>query len=545
MKKDNSFYDESAEGDWRREASEPSGKDVGEPFRSPARRDLARLIHCPAFRRLQRKTQLFPNDKSDFFRTRLTHSMEVAQIAKSITLKLNDQIRRERRSKPASYVGARQSQRSVIDTDLVEFAALAHDIGHPPFGHVGEMALDECMKGSGGFEGNAQSLRILARLQKKRVIGQNYHAKGVNYEEFHDGNDLRAGLNLTARSLASILKYDKAIPIKRDAIDPVAKGYYKSEEDLVNKIKTSVMIGYDKKLISGGLKTIEMQIMDLADDIAYSTYDLEDAMEAGFASPLNMLSEVGTNFKLREVIGKKMFKFRKGFDYNEKDDAHKKTHEAVMSEINKVIRNLFGQFFEISSQPDNIREMYSNLVINRKSKRRDREIDFPIFSQAFVMNVSKMSDYVRSNGYHRTEFTSNVVRRRMQAVEIVFNDACPPLSIVKMKEDKDGNDHYFEIELLKTLAYELQIHSPKMQVIESRGKEITSALFKSFSDDTSGALLPADWRSRLFAIQGNANKTEERSRLVCDYISGMTDAYALETYSRLSGSSSADVFHKY
>src|ERR1700754_2120350 len=116
-----------------------------EEYRSPFRRDYARIVHAPAFRRLQRKTQLFPGFESDFFRNRLTHSLEVAQIAKSIAIKLNAQ-----ESDFFDEVGK-------IDTDLVEIAGLAHDLGHPPFGHNGEYALDRCMLRYGGFEGNAQT----------------------------------------------------------------------------------------------------------------------------------------------------------------------------------------------------------------------------------------------------------------------------------------------------------------------------------------------------------------------------------------------------
>ncbi len=137
------------------EAEKPQGN---EPYRSVWRVDFARLVHSPAFRRLQGKTQLFPGE-SDFFRNRLTHSLEVAQIAKSIALKLNYE-----------YFRDATDEDHKISTDLVEFAALAHDLGHPPFGHNGEAALDECMRGIGGFEGNAQTLRILARLEKKEPL---------------------------------------------------------------------------------------------------------------------------------------------------------------------------------------------------------------------------------------------------------------------------------------------------------------------------------------------------------------------------------------
>ena len=229
---------------------------VGEapPHRSDFRRDYARVLHSPAFRRLQGKTQLFPGIESDFFRNRLTHSLEVAQIAKAIASRLN-------------YYNE-YFHKNPIDLDLVEMAALAHDLGHPPFGHNGERALDDCMKKSGGFEGNAQSLRILARLEKKEQAPSG-------------GQDL--GLNLTHRSFAAVIKYDQSIPKERKAKDLLVKGYYDSEKDLVNKIKNSVNgNGVGNELF----KTIECQIMDLADDIAYSTYDLEDALKAGFVTPI-------------------------------------------------------------------------------------------------------------------------------------------------------------------------------------------------------------------------------------------------------------------
>ena len=124
-----------------------------EPYRTPWSRDYARLIHSPSFRRLQGKTQLFPGQESDFFRNRLTHSQEVAQISKSIAIKLN-------------YDLNKKNQNYEIDPTLAEFAGLAHDLGHPPFGHLGERALNKKMIDSGGFEGNAQTLRILTKLEK-------------------------------------------------------------------------------------------------------------------------------------------------------------------------------------------------------------------------------------------------------------------------------------------------------------------------------------------------------------------------------------------
>ena len=233
--------------------------------RTEWRRDYARLLHAPSFRRLQGKTQLYPGNESDFFRNRLTHSLEVAQIAKSIAITINEKYK---------------NKNIYIEPDICEFAGLAHDLGHPPFGHQGERALDECMRDFGGFEGNAQTLRILSRIEKK-----------IKNEDRIEGKEFRHGLNLTYRALASILKYDNEIPFcknkrKESEKNKPVKGYYATESDLVSKIKANV-VGAD---YIGKFKTIECQIMDIADDIAYSTFDLEDGFKAGFYHPMDLLN---------------------------------------------------------------------------------------------------------------------------------------------------------------------------------------------------------------------------------------------------------------
>ena len=195
------------------EATEKAGD-----TRSPFRRDWSRLIHSASFRQLQGKTQLFPSDENDYFRNRLTHSLEVAQIATGIALGLNDR---------EEFL-----QNKPIDIDIVYFAGLAHDLGHPPFGHNGEKALDTLMRDQGGFEGNAQTLRILTRLEKKETV--EFPVKSPTPRLFDGHVDLRTGLNLTMRSLASILKYDELIPHSRDH-EKIRKGYYSTERDLVYK----------------------------------------------------------------------------------------------------------------------------------------------------------------------------------------------------------------------------------------------------------------------------------------------------------------------
>src|SRR5262249_24174488 len=156
---------------------------------------------------------------------------------------------------------------------LCSIAGLLHDLRHPPFGHNGEKALDDCMKSFGGFEGNAQTLRIVAKIEKK--------ARGDEVNSLNP--DKRLGLNLAYRTLGAILKYDRVIPSVRTKEESLVKGYYADEQDLVVRIKDHV--DPKTKRRPSGFKTIECAIMDIADDIAYSTYDLEDTLKAGFFTP--------------------------------------------------------------------------------------------------------------------------------------------------------------------------------------------------------------------------------------------------------------------
>ena len=203
-------------------------------LRSEFEHDRARIIHSAAFRRLQGKTQVFGVYEGDFFRTRLTHSLEVAQIAKGIALSLG------------------------ADTDLVEALCLAHDLGHPPFGHAGERLLHALMRDFGGFESNAQTVRIVTHLERK--------------------HEAYAGLNLTYPTLDGLLKYKTCIDATALAAPhtkPI-KGFYAGDRDLVATITHATGTGQGR--------SFECQIMDVADDIAYSVHDLEDSLQAGLLS---------------------------------------------------------------------------------------------------------------------------------------------------------------------------------------------------------------------------------------------------------------------
>ena len=212
-------------------ASDPErsrGRLVPEPpsaTRSAFRRDCDRVIHSTAFRRLKHKTQVFVFHEGDHYRTRLTHSLEVAQIARALARQLG------------------------LDEDLTETLALAHDLGHPPFGHAGERALDRCLADYGGFDHNAQTLRVVTSLERR-------------YPDFD-------GLNLTWETLEGIVKHNgplidaRGTPLRGEALP----------------IGLTANSGFDLELST--YASLEAQVAALSDDIAYDAHDIDDGLRAG------------------------------------------------------------------------------------------------------------------------------------------------------------------------------------------------------------------------------------------------------------------------
>jgi dGTPase len=202
--------------------------------RSEFQRDRDRIIHSAAFRRLEYKTQVFVNHEGDHYRTRLTHSLEVAQIARSI------------------------ARHFALDEDLTEAIALAHDLGHTPFGHAGQEALNQCMHQHGGFEHNAQSLRVVDLLEQRYVAFD--------------------GLNLCFETREGILKHCSK-----------------------TRARQLGMVG--QRFLSGGQPSLEAQLANLADEIAYNNHDIEDGLRAGLLHPeqlaeISLLSEVAKSINL-------------------------------------------------------------------------------------------------------------------------------------------------------------------------------------------------------------------------------------------------------
>jgi dGTPase len=207
------------------------GRQFAEPpsrTRSPFRRDCDRVIHSTAFRRLKHKTQVFVFHEGDHYRTRLTHTLEVAQIARALARQLG------------------------LDEDLTETLALAHDLGHPPFGHAGERALDVCLQAHGGFDHNAQTLRVVTSLEHR-------------YPEFD-------GLNLTWEALEGIVKHNGPLTARNGA----AVGRYRAH-GIPAGVSDFVGI-YDLELSS--FASLEAQVAAIADDIAYDAHDIDDGLRA-------------------------------------------------------------------------------------------------------------------------------------------------------------------------------------------------------------------------------------------------------------------------
>jgi dGTPase len=206
--------------------------------RSPFRRDCDRIIHSSAFRRLKHKTQVFVFDEGDHYRTRLTHTLEVAQIARALARALD------------------------LNEDLAEALALAHDLGHPPFGHAGERALDECLSAFGGFDHNAQTLRVVTALERR-------------YPTFD-------GLNLTWETLEGLVKHNGPLTDR----DGKPLGRYRTH-GVPETIRQYVRM-QDLQLWS--FPSVEAQVAAFADDIAYDAHDIDDGLRAELFS----LDEIAT-----------------------------------------------------------------------------------------------------------------------------------------------------------------------------------------------------------------------------------------------------------
>lgn len=278
------------------------------PTRSPFQRDRDRILHASAFRRLTYKTQVFVFHEGDHYRTRLTHSLEVAQIARTI---------------------ARQLQ---LDEDLAETLALAHDLGHSPFGHAGERALDQAMRDVGGFDHNAQSIRVVSSLERR-------------YVDFD-------GLNLTWETLEGLAKHNGPIT---DPENPVAKVLH----------RFSRWQDFDLHRHASA----EAQVAALADDIAYVNHDIDDALRAGLLD-LTDLTEAPFARDIAADVARRLGSF-------DRDHAHTRaiyelTRKMITIMISNVIEETRRRFATANvATPDDIRAAGRQLVAFSEPLGRD------------------------------------------------------------------------------------------------------------------------------------------------------------------------------
>ncbi len=282
--------------------------------RTRFQRDRDRIIHSAAFRRLQYKTQVFVNHEGDFYRTRLTHSLEVSQIARSVSRSLG------------------------LDEDLAEAVALAHDLGHPPFGHAGEDALKDAMEPFGGFDHNAQSLAVVTRLENR-------------YAGF-------SGLNLTWETLEGVVKHNG--PVAGGTSPIIAR--YSAEHDL------------ELDTYAGA----EVQVAAIADDIAYNNHDIEDGLRAGLFAAEDLADVPLAGPKFAEA----------GRDHPEAERSLL-MHEAV--------RRMFGAMVT-----DLLEETERRLADARPDSAADiRRLPAPVasFSEAMAGNVQALKAFLEENMY--------------------------------------------------------------------------------------------------------------------------------------------------
>ena len=425
--------------------------------RDPFQRDRARILHSASFRRLQSKTQVMGSGQSDFYRTRLTHSLEAAQIGSGITAQLR-------------YNHPQLSNELFPNTDsLIETICLAHDIGHPPFGHGGEIALNYMMRDHGGFEGNGQTLRIVARLE-------------TFSEHF--------GMNLTRRTLLGLMKYPQLIEtLSKKSKPSIAtnfrqlksyewhppKGLYSDDQDIIDWIlaplskidralfqsKTgqssnleNISLEDTNKHYKTRFKSLDCSIMELADDIAYGIHDLEDAI---------VTKVVNRDDFEREVI-KKLQKI---------DDAWLQEYSETLTE------KLFSDHHHL--QKDAIGGLVNYLI-----------------------TAIKLTDL---NEQDDINFSEPLLR---------YNATLSASTAEALK-------------IFKDFVYFYVIRLTSLQRLEYRGQQIVMELFEALSSDPN-RLLPSNSAKRW---QQAVDTQQNSQRIIADYIAGMTDDYATRLYQSL------------
>ena len=377
--------------------AEDPARSRGRPFpedesatRTPFARDRDRIIHCTAFRRLKEKTQVFVAHEGDYYRTRLTHSLEVAQIARSAAVALG------------------------LDGDLAETVALAHDLGHPPFGHAGEDQLAECMKPFGGFDHNVQTFRVVSKLEQR-------------YPDFE-------GLNLTWETLEGVIKHNG--PVSAKLKEPAWRAI--AEFDA----------GYPLGLST--YASAEAQVAALADDIAYNNHDVDDGLQAG-------LFEIA-DLEAVPLIGPALESVRRDYP----------GIEARMLRL-EAVRRMIGA-------------MVRDVIATTQAAAEDAKLTSP--------------EDVRGLGHQLVAFSPDVAE---------------------------------DLSRLREFLHARMYRHYKVNRNRSQARRILKALFELYMSEAD--TLPPEWYARFEAKGGDGSLGG--ARVVCDYIAGMTDRFAIEEHRRL------------
>ncbi len=412
--------------------------------RSVYERDYARLIHSPAFRRLQGKSQVFGAGSGDYFRTRLTHSLEVAQIVRHVARKLYEH-------QHFTEEGA-VSPGLVVNPQVAECAALAHDLGHPPFGHKGEEVLNEILQESKQglhFEGNAQNFRILMYLEKRKMFN---------------------GLNLSSAVLLGTNKY----PFLGSQHE--LKGLYAEEWQAIQQLR-------DAWGIPAGKTTLEAQLMDLCDDIAYSTHDLEDGIKSKKIQITNLAARA--SFYIEKVAAEVMR------EHPEDDELWQ--GEDIKGQVTKVLHKYFRKWNKV------------------------------------------LKDYNYDESRTRREIKAETVDMFVNSIGVIDDGDWKKLTFVK--SGRENIDLLREVVILKKLAWTTMINDLRVQRLQKRSEKIVRGLWDSFVSDREGKIIPSDWMERL-----NANPDWTWEKFILDYIAGMTDSFAEKIYGELFGIDTRSIY---
>jgi len=312
-------------------------KEKESSIRSPYQRDRDRIIHSSSFRRLKHKTQVFVNTEGDHYRTRLTHSMEVSQISRTLARSLG------------------------LNEDLCETLSLSHDLGHTPFGHAGEEALDQCMKTHGGFDHNVQTLRVVTLLENK-------------YYNFF-------GLNLTIETLDGLIKHNG--PVKN--LNPY------------NAILKKNL--FKNKIIFHTFPSLEAQVAAISDDIAYNNHDLEDGLRAGLFT-IRKFNSIPFISKLINQHVKNTKSFRKEIIINQ--IVRELINAMVIDVINTTNRNLKKY------NPQSVQDIYKQdfLIVDFSDKMKivDKQIKY----------------FLRNNMYNHKKVAINTNKGK-KIIRVLFN----------------------------------------------------------------------------------------------------------------------------